>query len=721
VLAVAIRASDGADWLAPGRADPVQAKLFELLAAFAAWACVARASVAFGERFSGVAALAGFAAGVAGHSLLLGDGGRAESWTAALGLAAFGTVLALSLARVPPPLETPSAPLAARIGLFALGVANAIALASTASGARFLLAADRESSTLVVAAIALLALLGAAAVAAFRFRRLASPFGVTVLALLPVCALLDAYRALATLASREGMETFLTSAPWSLSLDRAHSPAAALLVSGRVFALPAMLLGVALAVISRLRGRTWLLAGLAAGALVDVSGPSNVRSVEWTSAAPPESLYSDLRASGSVTVERVAGELVVEVDRKRWTPLREERELERELFERVRGAERVLLVGILTPERERLLRSNGATSIACSAPAIRELEAVERLLYAPSPLPSNGVRWLDRAAALAAAANGEFDAIFVPPVALARPELGAPKLPPSTAYFAWFDASAGAASGTWSPRVDVCVHDLERLLVAVTNRGSFDAGAAFGGTPPVSRFAASREELEREETLSCAERLEWAARDSWWGYLFFVLAHHFASQRPSAPFESRAGRVELDDADLASFQAAAERGEPRAFERDLLEGAARVLIGKRDLERIERFIEPLAKLRAPWPELERVLALADIEMLDPASAAERLALVLASRPDDVELARLRARCLLASRDPAAAVAVLEPFFARDPQNHALRRELALALVRAGDPRGAAEIEALLTLDPQDAELLAHRGAGPFPDLVPRVR
>jgi len=325
----------------------------------------------------------------------------------------------------------------------------------------------------------------------------------------------------------------------------------------------------------------------------------------------------------------------------------------------------VLVVGPLTPGRALALKVAGAARIdRVTAGAPRELEA--RVLAAATvPLPDAG-ELLDVARARENLAAGEYDLVLVPPVPGRAPPVTGVRPPLDTIVVLWLDAGAALASRPFARPVLLALHELEDLA----------AGLAWGGAPPATPrpdevcALPAGEPLEAEPTLAWlvvrerdrprlararfAERLARATRGSEWAQLASGLARLYAAQRPSSPFESPAERVELDAAALDELRAAALARRPDELTRAVWNALARVLSGKRDVERIDACLAPLARAHPPWKELEMALARADLEALEPARAVERLRALVAAEPGDLELAGLFAEAQAQAGDAAGA-------------------------------------------------------------------
>ena len=99
------------------------------------------------------------------------------------------------------------------------------------------------------------------------------------------------------------------------------------------------------------------------------------------------------------------------------------------------------------------------------------------------------------------------------------------------------------------------------------------------------------------------------------------LALHFAAQQLSSPYETRAQQIELEEEALRAFFAAAPAaGKLDPFTRVLWEALAWLCMEKRMPEHALVYLEPMAERFAPWPALDRAVARAYLEVLEPATA-----------------------------------------------------------------------------------------------------
>ncbi|MCB9916742.1 MAG: hypothetical protein H6828_16600 [Planctomycetes bacterium] len=192
-----------------------------------------------------------------------------------------------------------------------------------------------------------------------------------------------------------------------------------------------------------------------------------------------------------------------------------------------------------------------------------------------------------------------------------------------------------------------------------------------------------------------------------------VLAAHFAAQRIDNKWESEALAMELEDAVQDALGRAAAGPTPDALTVQAAEALARVLGEKRRVDALYPTLGPAAERHAPWPALEVALAQADLELLDPAAAVERLEPLLAGRGGSAAAWAMLAEGQQQLGHDEDAARSLERALALAPGNEELERRLAVAAVRAGRPDGPQRLARALDEAPQSEELLRYRGAGPW--------
>jgi hypothetical protein len=448
-------------------------------------------------------------------------------------------------------------------------------------------------------------------------------------------------------------------------------------------------------------------------------------------------------AEGLLTVEPAAreGRLVLTLDRERLTPVAEEEVAdERRLRlawslvpeERRTGTVRALLVGQITPQRALVLASLGALELDRTAPWHAAMPAVEERLFRGGPAPPG--RIVAPAEARAKLGDGEYDWVVAAPAfgpivswkTEAREIWGSPdaprltelELPRGTLGVAWI-----AGTALVPRRVS-----LEPLILTVESLESFSAGLVRGlelgpGSPagPTFRIPRHPGPVPAAFLGTMPQMRPFLVQAAWTANLACEaapelargLALHFAAQELSSPYETRAQQVEIDDDALRAFFAAVpEPGALDPLTRDLWEALGWLFTEKRMPEQALVYIEPLADRFAPWPELDRAVARAYAEVLEPETAGRFLERARKARPEDVEILLESARCAEALGEFGASVGFLERALTLRPGRPDLERAVALAMVRGGDPRGPMHVERLLAENPRDPELLEALGRPP---------
>jgi hypothetical protein len=459
---------------------------------------------------------------------------------------------------------------------------------------------------------------------------------------------------------------------------------------------------------------------------------------------------------GLLTVERDRdGARFVTLDRRRMTPLAREEEQDALRFDvawrllppdvRARDAVRVLLVGQMTPARAFHLSRYANASVDHTVAWHAHRAAVDALLFRDAgDMPGHAVAPDEARVRLL---KKSYDLVLVPPShgplmltrsAVVVPWAPAPApvttglgAPEGTLVVAWLAASAPIAGRRLTERVVLSsrgVDDVELGLVV----GAIDARAGVPLTgeadePPWFLAAGPRRirpgalhdlvlrPERRHERAAAATLARLAAANASppgaAGELTHGLALLAAAQGPSSPYETLAQQTEIDDDGIAALARAAQAGlDP--FQRELWEGLADVLVGKRMPDKVLRDLLPLAERYRPWPRLERAVAAAYAEFNMPAETAAWLARALASEPYDLGLLVEVAEWTGRAGDGPGEVALLRRALGLQPGRADLERLLTLALLRAGDPAGRARAEAALAADPDDEELRELLAPGP---------
>ncbi|MFT4538485.1 MAG: hypothetical protein ACI841_001623 [Planctomycetota bacterium] len=411
---------------------------------------------------------------------------------------------------------------------------------------------------------------------------------------------------------------------------------------------------------------------------------------------------------------------------------------------------RVLFIGELTPTRVAALTRSTICPVASvdrtaswyrlSAAFEAELFAAERELAAVSPasalLPPKGELIAPREALLRIT-SGNYDLVIVPPVQGLTPILPGDidALSENTIVVAWFDAASGVAQQTLDRVVALAggVTELSIGLIAapaalnlpragdresrVTPSGVLLVNADFNYDVPciVDWLQLKQDARSRRNRTDLAAGL---ARSNPTGVAADVtrgLAMHFAAQVPSSPYQTPEEGIEFDEEGLGHWQSAALAQEPDAWTIAMWRRIAAVMIAKREIGQIYRLLPPLIERWGfdIWPELQRALAQADLEALEPESAAERLQALVHSAPGDPDLHEMLGRALSGAGDWTAAAQSFRNCIDLAPaRGAALERDLAVALLYAGDPEGAVRVQELIEANPDDPSLVELLQAGP---------
>jgi tetratricopeptide (TPR) repeat protein len=504
-------------------------------------------------------------------------------------------------------------------------------------------------------------------------------------------------------------------------------------------------IGVAVVALELAAGRWSGLALAAAVALVPWLRP---RLVLWSfSPWAPADVHPELvwpTAEGLLTVEPARdGTRIVTLDRRRLTPTQAELvdderclRLAWELLpldpptRRVRG----LFIGQLTPERARVLRSLGALELERTAPWHAAMPAIEEQLFRGLEAPPG--RILAPAAARAKLSNGDYDWVVAAPTrgpivswkseareiwgSADAPRLTDLELEPGTVGVAWLPGDSLGASGTSLEPLQLSLELLETFSLALL-RGpvrpeSDDTGPRFAVSSltaprPLSFLTTMPQQRSYALTSAWAASLESAGAPE----LVRGLRLHFAAQQLSSPYETRALQIEDDpEAFRAFFAAAPAPGRLDRLSRDLWQVLAWLFTEKRMPEEALVYLEPMAERFAPWPALDRAVARAYREVLEPEQALRFLERARTAEPYDVELLHESALCAIDLGDDLGAAGFLEQAL-RIEQRTELQRALGLAYLRAGDERGRPLLERLLDARPEDSEVRRALGLPPLPE------
>ncbi len=711
LLLSVLRVPDGTDWMLPGEATGWTTFSFHLIGYVAAAFALSRAFRALGESLSVVGLAWGLTAGFAAHALFTTEGWSPRTLPPALVvLGALVGVNALILPREPRFDESGWEPSRYSPTLALLAALAAQSLACDVPLLRDLGLAHRADDALAGSVFALLVALGASAAAPLAGLRGSPKFLPLLAVLLAFVATFDSAFALDRFAEPGELAQYLARAPWSTAPGAIGGFVADGAICARIWAVPALALGMAFVLAQPGRQRASIALGLAAGSVLWLVSP--VRALTGTLRNELREGYASVVGGHAVRYDVVAGKLVVHRDGLRWTPGPQDALLERTMLASARDARSLLFVGILTPERKRALDALGVLELEVTSPFARE----------PRSHLVDNVRHVDLDEARARDEAGHYDVVLVAPVGGAVPRALVRTMGLQTRRIVWFESSGELAGARWSERIDAACPDMERVLVALTS----GSGELVGNEPlrrmrPWTRLATDADELRRSDALACAERIALAQAGTENESAAQALVVHLAAQKRSAPDADLAARVELDLGALERWSQAARSPTATRFQLRLVGAAAEVLTIKRELELIERFVLPVGEGDPRSAAVERALGLAELEMLDPAAAAERFSRALGISPRDEDLLVLRARTRLARGDGETAARELERALALLPDSVRIRREFLIAASRAGRPGALEALRELAAARPDDAELRAHASGPPWPELELQLR
>lgn len=388
--------------------------------------------------------------------------------------------------------------------------------------------------------------------------------------------------------------------------------------------------------------------------------------------------------------------------------------------QRAAGGLRVLLVGQLTSLRARMLSEAGVQSIDRCASWWPSMESIEQEYFGDTPRPAGAILRPEQASANLK--QGVYALVIVPPVRGDPPVIPSLELPSSTTLVLWLDSAASLPRGSQESWWYYAPSKIDNpLLALVLHPRAKDLSLFQMQLPRAARplswlFQRNSERLSKTRAQNF-QRLASAMKSP----LGDGLAQLYSAQSLSSPFESPAESFELPKSALDKLREAtlSERDRPLTNGvRVLWEELGLVLAGKRWIPEIYEYLEPLAQARAPWPGLERQLALADAESLEFESAYARLLPLqdyFAKRGDFWrELAKVQEQ--LGKADDC--IWSYRKALGLRPGDHDLERRLAILLVRAGDPEGKPMVEKLLGEHPDDEELRIYAGPGPYPPPKP---
>jgi hypothetical protein len=405
------------------------------------------------------------------------------------------------------------------------------------------------------------------------------------------------------------------------------------------------------------------------------------------------------------------------------------------------GKIRMLLVGQLTPERARILMDAGVGSVDRTAVWWASMPRIEETLWSAVPnrpaAPAGEV--ITPSEARDRIARDDYDLVVAMPVPGDAPHRGTLHVPDTTTVVRWFDLDEPVAHRELGDSVALVMDGLERpALALVENAGPIHedpfaplvvrVGPSCGAPAPLTWLQTRHPDNADERTP--ASRSAMMARiaetekggpleDLTAGFALF-----YAARIPSAPSGGPTDKpanqtppqVELPDACLAHFRAAALARTPDPTIRRTWEALAKVLVGQHSIEKIYTYLEPVAEKHGPWPALDEALAKADLESQRPQDALRRLEPLKTSAPEDFEVWFLLGEARCAVGDRAGALESWRTAVKLRTSDVASKRRVAVALARAGDEEGREAARKLLAESPNDKELrdLLDQPSGPGP-------
>lgn len=355
---------------------------------------------------------------------------------------------------------------------------------------------------------------------------------------------------------------------------------------------------------------------------------------------------------------------------------------------------RVLLIGQLTPGRALALELFGASRVDRTAAWWKRMERLEEHLFRHGSFERPAGDVLDREDARARLESGAYDLVIVPAVVGEPPFANLGELPPGTTLVAWFDSARFLAHRELGERgilASAGFHGLSVGLVRGADPEAFDERER--GAPrwialgEPTRHPLAIDWLRRIFELrifpaqaAFARRLELAQPED---PLLVALGHHYAMQELSSRWDSKEVAIELDETTLGALREAAIQ-RPDHFTEALMNELATILVGKRWIEPISEFLEPVVEAHGPWIELEKALVHAELEGLLFEDAHRRLDALSERAPGDRELDRLRGRTFAGQGDARGAIEAFARALDGGREPTKIRYELAVQLIAAYD-------------------------------------
>ncbi len=292
-------------------------------------------------------------------------------------------------------------------------------------------------------------------------------------------------------------------------------------------------------------------------------------------------------------------------------------------------------------------------------------------------------------------------------------------MPDTTTVVRWIDLDEPAVNRDLGDSVALVMDGLERpALALVENAGQIHedpfapvvvrAGSSQGAPMPLAWLQTRHPENADERTPTARSammaRIAEAEKGGPLEDLTAGLALFYAGRTPASPSDQASTPVEVSDACLDRFRAAALARTPDPTVRRTWEALAKVLAGQHSVEKIYTYLQPVAEKHGPWAALDEALARADLESQKPQDALRRLEPLETSAPEDFEVWFLLGEARCAAGDRAGALESWRTALKLRTSDVAAQRRVVMALVRAGDEEAREAARKLLAESPNDKEL-----------------
>ncbi len=394
---------------------------------------------------------------------------------------------------------------------------------------------------------------------------------------------------------------------------------------------------------------------------------------------------------------------------------------------KTRAKARILLIGVLSPHTADHLQKLGASHIDRVVPFNSAVgHACESSLAGGEKYERPPGDMIDREEANARLKHGDYDLV------LALPTPGVDCVPPSfpkdpkAVMVFWYALDGLQGTRTSNRQGLLCSDGLARFAFAWTSSVALDNASETSATSATLAAGGGGLSRLRWHTLRRWDRTPLGFAQSLGSFsqeadetdalLFGTLQDLFAAQTLSSPFETEFQRFELPREQVSRLVQALERGPSTPFYLEIAGGLARTLVGKRDVGAIMEFLPSLSKAMGEPYELERSLARAELESLEPKAAAARLQRLRQAWPAEVGLLEELGTALDQSEQHASAAGVWETLRGIHPNEWHFEKAWILSLVRAGDARAPAALKTALSRHPEDHDLLEVSQSGPLPPI-----